>query len=418
MEDEIRNLQEKFPGIEYEVKEYFPLIETEDDLVESDVPKTFYRILSIAGNDNVTIDVESPEEVGRLSGFLENDPVIFKDFAGIKYADQVEILLRPVSRFTPHRFFRETNKALEISIFFRGIEYLATIQKADKNHLISYFAENVRQIRNRGGIILILRRKKGGEVALGESLIRELLFSVLFDIEYTYSIALETQKYLGPIRQAHRGIRPPALPDAEISLIYKKYIPELIEYFHTAEKVDYLPFKYICYFHIVEYFMDKSAYSVASKKVKELLLKPDFHLNSNTYIAEAINIFKKENDRYQTDKIKINRVFKEFFSPEEIKTLVENMGLIDHFSKDEILQCAKPLTITGINFDVENEFYNSISKRVYSLRCSIVHSNPDFDESKAIPFTPNEENLFFLRKEMVLLKEIAKTIIAKSSETT
>jgi hypothetical protein len=162
--------------------------------------------------------------------------------------------------------------------------------------------------------------------------------------------------------------------------------------------------------------MDKSAYLVVSKKVKELILKPDFHLNTNKYIGDAINVFKRESDRYQTDVVKINRVFKEFISKEEVFEYLTDIKLIEHFENEVVLESTKNFKLPKIRFDSENEFYSSLSKRIYSLRCSIVHSNPDFDENKAIPFTPSEKNLFELRKEMELITFISKNIVAKSVE--
>jgi hypothetical protein len=49
--------------------------------------------------------------------------------------------------------------------------------------------------------------------------------------------------------------------------------------------------------------------------------------------------------------------------------------------------------------------------RIYKLRCSIVHSNPDFDEKKAIPFVPSATNLQKLAHEITLIEEVAKMII-------
>src|SRR5699024_9124286 len=118
------------------------------------------------------------------------------------------------------------------------------------------------------------------------------------------------------------------IPKEKINLVFKKYIPELIQYFHLAEKVDYLPFKFICYYHIIEYFSDKSAYHLVSNEVKKLLLKPDFHINTDSYVNQAINLFKKENDKYTGDKVKIERVIKQFIDREDLKESLTQLELI------------------------------------------------------------------------------------------
>ncbi len=101
---------------------------------------------------------------------------------------------------------------------------------------------------------------------------------------------------------------------------------------------------------------------------------------------------------------------------DEIRELLNDTQLEDHFENEVEFHSHKTLTLPAIKFDNENDFYLTLSKRIYSMRCSIVHSNPDFDENKAIPFTPTEENLHELRKEIALVKEIAKTVLAGSAE--
>jgi hypothetical protein len=418
MQETLDNLKNDFPQLEYETRKHNPIIFDEDgSWSESEETVTYYNVTKISESENVTISVENDSEIEQLKNFLIKEPKVFIDYVGVDFRDHVEVMLSPVSRFSHHRTRVLEKKPLSINIFFKGTEFTITISMIEKDSPLNYFIENVKEIRRRAGLSASITKSAGGRFSLSEQHIRELLFSVLFDIEYSYELALDTVKYDNPssrrlVRRRHRE----EVPTETINLVYKDYIPELIEYFHTAEKVDYLPFKYICYFHIIEYFMDKSAYLVVAKKVKELMLKPDFHIKSNKYIGDAINIFKKENDRYQTDVVKINRVFKEFVGRDELSDYLGDIELKAHFEKEVKLESTKSFSLPKIRFDSDNEFYSSLSKRIYSLRCSIVHSNPDFDENKAIPFMPTEKNLFELRKEIELVKYLAKIIVAKSVE--
>lgn len=247
--------------------------------------------------------------------------------------------------------------------------------------------------------------------------IRNIVNSILFDVEYSYGFILETVSIAALGRRLiTKKQNNQELPNEKINLVYKKYIPELIQYFHLAEKVDYLPFKFICYYHILEYFSDKSAYQVVSNEVKKLLLKPDFHLKTDLYVNLAINIFKKENDKYTGDKVKVERVLRQYIDREDLKDSVLQSELIDYFNKEVIMDCIKPLKLPGINFDQDGNFFSELTKRIYSLRCSIVHSNPDFDETKAVPFSPTQENLDKLRIEIEMISQIARKIIINSKE--
>ena len=156
---------------------------------------------------------------------------------------------------------------------------------------------------------------------------------------------------------------------------------------------------------------------MVAEQVKQLLLKPDFHLKTDNYINKAINIFKKENEKHLTDKIKLTRVLQHFIVMDEFYEYLEEIELLTHFTKEEIFNCSKPLKLPAIDFSNENIFFQTLTNRIYAIRCSIVHSNPDFDETKAVPFVHTTENVRKLNTEMALVYEVSRNIIVKSSDT-
>jgi len=415
MENIINKLKEDFPNLDSEKKEHFEYVRDDDGTYSrSETPSFRYFLTQKDTDGGVTFIVDDEDDAESLNSFLSQEPIIYKDYVGVHFNDMVEVMLTSVSRFSRARYLMDN--PILINIMYKSVGYNIEISGNDEESPLMFLVERIKELRGRRARITAKVSTTGGQgVSISEQEVREMLFSVLFDIEYTYDISLDTVKYDSVIRRAFkRNLE--EIPSDRINLVYKKYTPELIEYFHTAEKVDYLPFKYICYFHIIEYFMDKTAYIVAAKKVKQLLLKPDFHASSNKYINDAINIFKKENDKYQTDVVKVNRVFKEFVDKDGILSYIKELELDSHFSSEVKLESDKNFSLSKVRFDNDNEFYNTLSRRIYSLRCSIVHSNPDFDENKAIPFIPTENNLFELRKEIELIKYIAKNIIATSLE--
>lgn len=207
----------------------------------------------------------------------------------------------------------------------------------------------------------------------------------------------------------------PKVPESIINITYKEYIPEVLEYFRTAERVDNLPFKYLCYYNILEYFLDKSAYYVVAENIKGILLRPDFHLRVDHYVGKAVNIFKRESEKHISDKVKLSRVLTQYLDLDEFIEFLKDLNLYDYFEKPAILYCNKELTLTKIDFNNTNQIINSLTNRIYTVRCSIVHSNPDFDENKAVPFVSTPHNLLVLRSEIRMIQEIAKNIILKST---
>lgn len=418
MKEKLNELIKKYPSLKIEEDKYISYQYEEVDGKETykEIPQTRYLLSGVPDNEDIVFVLINYDQVDGLENFLESKPLLFKDFLGLTCKDYIEVQLATVGRAPGLYRWHEEGKPIDISMNFFGNDLSVRIESSPKESLLNFVSSIMRGVRSRSkNISLKIYNFKKHTQEGAENDTRNVLNSILFDIEYTYSMAFETVNVENLKLKRRFGRRPGLkVPNDAIELVYKRYIPELIEYYHIGEKVDYLPFKYICYFHIIEYFMDKSAYSLVAKKVKQLISKPDFHTKSNEYIAQAINIFKKENDKYTADKIKITRVFNEFIERDEVNSYLDEIGLLDHFSQEVTLNCRKPLKVSAIKFDADQAFFESLTKRIYSLRCSIVHSNPEFDESKAIPFAPIPENMEFLRKEINLIMEISRNIIVKS----
>ncbi|CAM4331413.1 hypothetical protein EWU23_00245 [Cytophagaceae bacterium 50C-KIRBA] len=414
MEDKIKALKEKFKHLKIDK------IEEEDPFTqEGEVPviDTYYIISNFHGNKNISVTVSSESKLELLDKFLSNESVILDEYLGVKYQDKYEIVLSSIS----NHYMGPSSKKQKFEIilnYFKNelsIHLESNVENTPASDLYSLLYRFGSGKRN--WIITIENFKRTSPDGLNNDL-RNILNSVLFDFEYSFNLAYEPIE-LNSLNKRIPRLKRPALevPAHPINFTYKKYIPELIQYYHLSEKVDYIPFKYLCYFHILEYFSDKSAYFVVAAQVKQLLLKPDFHLKTDNYIEQAINIFKKENEKHLTDKIKLTRVLQQFVNMHEFREYLDATKLLDHFQKEQIFNCYKPLKIPLLDFTNEVTFFQSLTNRVYAMRCSIVHSNPDFDETKAVPFVHTSENVISLNIEMALVYEISRNIVVKSSDT-
>lgn len=413
---DIQAFKNKHPSTEVEELEDVDYVEDENG-EEQEVNVTSYVLKNIPNLGALVLRI-SEGDLDRLDAIIFSKLELFKEILGARVGQDAEIVLSriqspfpglglirpsggPIKIATQHR-----NKAISVHLHLWGPA------STDMGFLASRMIGIPQMSRQVLAIV-------SGLPDLGkfESDARHVLRSVLFDIELTHGIALESANIESLRRRSTAPRRPrKPIPKEELQLIVKPYIPELIEYYHTASRVDYSPFKFICYFHILEYFMDKSAHRLISRRIKQIMMRPDFHINNSEHLAEAIKIFRIETEKNMTDRIKINRVLTEYTHREEVKGFLERENLLGHFSKEHSLSGPKQLKLPAINFENESAFFESLTKRIYSLRCSIVHSNPDFDESKAVPFHPSAANMDFLRTEIELMRELAHKVIVNSVE--
>lgn len=416
MEEIIERFTADHEGVVVTTKEHEYVI-LNDNSVKETKTMVRYNIENVPGLEGFYLQLREENDFDSLARVLADKPQLFKDMLAVRFGNTIEVYLRPIG-YSSHKY-RKRENPVEVKINYKRNELDIQIQSkapADSHiGLLAGFMRGIRPPRRVSDILTITGLEQPTSEGI-ESDVRNIINSVLFDIECSYGLVFEHAEIDSlKHKRAFSTERHDILPTEEVNLLYKEYIPELIEYFHIAQKVDYLPFKYICYFHIVEYFMDKVAHEVVSRQLMELMSNPDFHIRSKEYISQAIIIFKKENEKYTTDKIKIGRVLREFTQKEPLLAHLDVFELSDHFQSDHQLHCSNVLNLSAIDTSNDNSFYDTLTKRIYSLRCSIVHSNPDFDASKAVPFVSSPQNIEFLRKEIALLQEISKRIIINSA---
>lgn len=413
---DIDAFKRKYAAVEVEQIEEVDYVEDESGN-EFPIEVTSYVLKNIQNLDKLVLKV-AQSDLDRLDAIISSKPELFKEILGARVGKNAEIVL---ARIQAPSFgiglYRTDGEPIKIATQYRG--------KAISVHLyiggpittdMGFLASRMIGIPNISRQVLAIVSGIPDHGKL-EAEARHVLRSILFDVELTYGVALESANIETLRRRSTASRRPRRpVPKDELQLIVKPYIPELIEYYHTATRVDYAPFKFICYFHILEYFMDKSAHRLISKRIMQIMMRPDFHVNHSEHMAEAIKIFRVETEKNMTDRLKISRVISEYTHREEIKAFLERENLLDHFSKEQCLSGKKQLKLQAVNFDSDGVFFESVTKRIYALRCSIVHSNPDFDESKAVPFHPSVTNMDLLRTEIELMKELAQKVIVNSVE--
>ncbi|RVU82946.1 hypothetical protein EOL70_18430 [Leucothrix sargassi] len=380
----------------------------------------------------------SKEHVEYFKKIYNEQTTFFDNFLGFVLDSDVYIPLLPINmQRTNLEFEQFKSNVLDKTLMRLNISYQSNIvdiellaSNRDDDDLVRKYLNLLRlsfRFRARKLVYLKIKGFNNFNTESFEKDINELIISILFDIEYTYGYIFETisKNYGSRFNPKYKHFNNFPVSTESTTFTFKKYIPELIEYFHIGEQIDYPPFQFICYYHIIEYFLDKVAYSLVSDYLKLIVMKPDFHINSDKYVNDAVNFLKTQNNSHLPDKTKINRVLEKYITIDEIKEFIESNThytdelnqniLADYFSKDIKFNFKKTLSIKKLNLGNEKDFYNSLTARIYALRCSIVHSNPDFDETKAIPFISTPENLSQLRLEIELLNEISRIIISKSA---
>jgi len=374
-----------------------------EDLVDS------CMVYFVKEHKDVFLNLLSESSINKFKELLD-DGFRFTDTSfGIVNSSTAEILLYPLNSILSISEFIKAE--LEFKYNYDGSVITAKILEAERTKNGFFIYDHLWASRYREVYILELGGLDTLEEAKINSIIPLIANSLLFDIAVTYKIPLAYFRNEELSRFSDvKFFKPELITSKENTMVLKKYNQELLSYYNTAIKIAYPPFQYLCLYQILEYHLDRSAFLSAKEKINNLISKPDFHSKQDEYVIEAVNFIKAENKSINHDKAKLDRVISQFIDSIKTKDDIQMLGLKEHFESDIEIVCKKTLVLKSIDFDTK--FKQTVKDRIYSMRCSIVHSNPDFEKSHAIPFLPTRINLDILRKEIQLVKCIAEQIIA------
>jgi hypothetical protein len=174
-------------------------------------------------------------------------------------------------------------------------------------------------------------------------------------------------------------------------------------YFNSAAYNPVPRLKFLAFYQVIEYFYIRANNILLQKSLIEANISDKDGVDFKKVHA-AINSFKS----YSSEKQALKLVLQEALDIEKFKNwLDKDYRLLNYYTKINN-ECPN---LKPINFNDNKSCISSIGERVYSTRCSIVHSKGDIEE---FLFTPGLNDTL-LDKEIPLIKTLAIIVLEKWS---
>ena len=194
----------------------------------------------------------------------------------------------------------------------------------------------------------------------------------------------------------------------------REYLDDVVDYYKMALSTPDPYTKFISFYHIMEYFYDEVFRKKMIADIKERITNPGFSYKDDEKIYEIALFVKhrlKMNDESgQGNELEtLKFVLNEFVPIDELKNRIfeiDSMS-VDYYQSNRVAFCNAP-AIPWI--DVQG-VYTLISKRIYFVRNSLVHSKSGKNRERYKPYKDEAQ----LQKEIPLVLAIAELIIINSS---
>lgn len=269
------------------------------------------------------------------------------------------------------------------------------------------------QHRNIGTLFNVVSVKIGSEEKIPLNLFEDLSDSFVYSLGYNISYSLveiKSQNNLD-ISNLDDIIRGDGVKQEYIISTPKKiYNKKAVYYFQQALSSENLVLKFLSYYQCLEYFYLNISDKETIKNVKNALLTPVFIDNyegySDVQIKNIIDIVRKKETNYD-EKISLRLLLNEFLDTTILVNELKRHGA--NISNDVLNNNVIFANAPSLNNDPDGNInINTLAKRIYKVRNSLVHSK-DGKEYSYEPFNKKHEKE--LRNEVFLIRLVAEQII-------
>lgn len=279
---------------------------------------------------------------------------------------------------------------------------------------------------------LLIEGRSARDAGLLAEKCSEIADSIFFNYYYTTGVLpyfLRLRSELRPRRMRKRIARTPTLPLEET---HRRVDSTLMQYLLVAETTNSPTFRYLSFYHTLEYFFERVVVQRVADEIRRIVLKPDFLSRRELYTSQIVRIAQetpKVHGRLSPEALKLMLVLRNLLSGEFLKQLPADLK--DYLSQP--VDFGEGHSLEPVIFQASNEqksmkdkgkdlrrvydrrvLYSTLTQRIYELRCSIVHSNPDFSKRQK-PLELSPSNLEKVEREAELLRMIACEVISEAS---
>jgi len=166
--------------------------------------------------------------------------------------------------------------------------------------------------------------------------------------------------------------------------------------------------RYLFYYQSIEYFFPTMVESQTLRAVERVLADPRFLRGGRAQASEVVAAVRRTRIATSTEEKQLKSVLEEAVRPDEIREFIAGSYTSDYFS-------AKPQALAGVqklSFGQDQpDLIEQVAKRVYTLRCRIVHSKRSLSADDVGPLWPDTDESAAMWPDIDLIEFLAQRVL-------
>lgn len=234
--------------------------------------------------------------------------------------------------------------------------------------------------------------------------------SLLFQVELIYEVAMIMKRTRVARRLLNRSERDSIalkFPDRE----YDQAPLSLYWYARSAGGMPLL--QYLAYYQVVEFYFPIYAQSEAHRKLKSILRNPLFRIDRDADISKLLTAIQTGRGSFGDERSQLKATIDECVDENELRSFLSEDEQRQKFLSAKSKLAANKLSIGSPDSELKVE----VSRRVYELRCKIVHTkvdSRDADVELLLPFSKEADQMQY---DIELAQYLAQQVLIAGSRS-
>lgn len=270
-------------------------------------------------------------------------------------------------------------------------------------------SRGVANIRSAGASLYISGLGLHGDAQSRLARINSVIDAVVFELNTMNGISVEVRNFprYGYRIATNHDIGPePTVPKWE-------YSSEAVSLFRYGLAADRLPLlRFLAFYQVLEYFLPQYVDRAMLRRVRNIVADPSFSIDDDSQLARLLEIGTRKNKLSEREQLSITMQY--CLNEDELRKFISSDVVRSNFvtARSGPLQSVSPLVLN----DNANTLTNQVAKRIYQIRCRIVHSKAGgkYEDSPVLlPFGPEVGQL---EHDTEIVRFVAEKALAASAK--
>ena len=252
------------------------------------------------------------------------------------------------------------------------------------------------------GVSIVLRGREFSTHDTALSLLESVAAPFLFDLDLKYGLLVTlsmNRRGNARVGPGDRSESPPSFP----RMAYPSDALSIYSYGRSATRFPLLEF--LAYYQTLEYFFPRFSREQAVKRLRTLLSDPRFDPTNELQLSKVVVLAASGSSESRNERQQLRATVRACTDVTELRSFIESEDRINEalLGRKQVIRGVQPLSLKS-----DSDLRDQVADRMYAIRCRVVHTKQEGDDSGVELLLPSSDEARALRADILLGRYLAR----------